>query len=177
MSNTCLWENVSGARFRSETLSYANDTASSWDVILCFFWSSKLLEANKVGDVLTRHLNFKKAYSKHSECIIFRCWLSLHSMDFFPHAFLPWIPKRRSIPNNAQHYGVQGSVPWPAPSWGSQWRCTHTYFEARVCPGGSVPAFGTRGLRDLSWRSRRWHSCCPLFAKVIWCLLTANNIP
>lgn len=53
-----VWDKgVRGAHFLSETLSYANDTASSWDVILCFFWSSKNLEANKLGEVLTWHLD------------------------------------------------------------------------------------------------------------------------
>lgn len=77
----------------------------------------------------------------------------------------------------SQHHGEQGTVPWAAPCWDSQWRWAHTYFEAWVCLGGSVPAFGAGGHRDLSWRSRRWHSCCPLLAKIVWRLLTANNIP
>lgn len=35
----------------------------SWDVILCFVWSPKLLETNKLGEVLTCHFNKRKHIS------------------------------------------------------------------------------------------------------------------
>ena len=49
-----------------------------------FFWSPKFLEANKLGEVLTWHLNKRKHISStlFSLFQVFHCWLSLYLMDF-----------------------------------------------------------------------------------------------
>lgn len=61
-----------------------------------FFWSPKFLEVNKLGEVLTWHLNKRKHISRtlFSLFQVFHCWLPLYLMDFLM-VFCPWIPRRR----------------------------------------------------------------------------------
>lgn len=94
-----------------------------------FFWSPKFLEAKKLGEVLTWHLNERKHISSTLFLLfqVFHCRISLSLMDFLMD-FLPlnnmekislkkwpstWVP---------QYHGDQGIDYWAAPCSGSQWR-------------------------------------------------------
>lgn len=127
-----VWEKV-GRGLGFHKFSLRNIVLCKWhcQLLRCntmFFWSPKLLEANKLGEVLTWHLNKRKHISSTFVFIVSGFpLLTFIIFDGFSHSVLPLntmdiIAKKCPSTWVPEYHSDQGTDPWAAPCSSSQWR-------------------------------------------------------